>query len=278
MAYLKSVKQIDTNIEEFIASGRKVHKTCKYLIKHSSKNLLGPLKECIWKGGFKSSKYRNANGNLAYKFALKIGYNSVLSPWKHETLMRSEFQILHEGQEYLVLFHTHSDLIEKTYLDFIKAEQNLRHLIGRPLERNDPIGQFGEFLYCKLFGCYSPGALNLPGFDVIDPISDEKIQIKVARKAKTNSAGIAVKLSSIKIFDRLVIFWLSDDRKIGDFYELSRTEVMQIVKSKRLRKMDSIDIKKSDLNERMINSSRKKLLSALINHNLTGLLDSKWET
>lgn len=236
---------------------------------------MAPLKESICNGNKDSANYELGNGNKAFLEALSLGYVCSQDSWTKGALNKSDYKFLTD-KSYVILKYVPAKEISSVYWSYIQSEQRLRDLYGRPNERNEPLGQFGEFLYCKLFGVSGNSKLNHKGYDLIDPITKKRIQIKVARKAITNGAGIEVKTSGD--FDVLSVFWLGEDRKVKKFFEISKKEFLKIVKENKNKKKtktrkDFFNIKESHLTLRQIERSRAKIEKAIKQHGLESIFD-----
>jgi hypothetical protein len=206
------------------------------LVQHSRRPYVwAPVKAVMWPQGHKDATYKakgGADGGEARMAILALNY---IAEEVGGTAF-DDLEAVQAGLDKIGLKKPHDRLtvfrfvrgedLAKAFGDFTKAEQKLRTALGRPHERRDILRATGEFLYCRLFGgtmCSNP---NEYGYDV--ERGKKKIQVKTARKAKTNKAGLWISrahLDDDEAYTDLAVFWLSPASQVKEYLELSRSEL-----------------------------------------------------
>ena len=236
--YLTNVDDIDRAIEAFHNSESTAGSGTRIIVRHSKEpSLVAPLKAVLWaKGHLHPSFAEAADGGTAHVRILGAGY---VEEFLDEDVFEAEPDLkkalskigVRKAPTALTVFrYVHGDMLATALAQYFAAEQHLRNVLGRPGSRTDVLRGAGEFLYCRLFGGVQCPIQNTYGFDVTHAKAPKRVQVKLARKAHGNSAGVEIQLRHLadESFDRLSLFWLTPENKVEKYIELTLAELQAI--------------------------------------------------
>jgi hypothetical protein len=278
--YRTSFKEIDEAIDAYLADDMKGRAQTRYLVRHSKKpKIVASLKPVMWPKGHGHASYKtDADGGEAHKAILALNYieeDLAVDAFDEEPELRAALMTigLSKAPSKLTVFrYVHGKDLAAALMGFVEAEQRLRKVLGRPHERRDVLRATGEFLYCRLFGgvqCEDP---NKYGYDVDRTSMPKKVQVKVARKAATNNAGMWIRREHLEgegAFDALALFWLSPQSCVIDYVELSIRELQEIAKGPKNK--FGFDLKPAHVGDKIRTRSFKRFRDACAEKSLGSL-------
>ncbi len=278
--YRTSVQDVDKAIDAYLADEAKAKAQTRYLVRHSKKpKIIAPLKPVMWAKGHRHASYAtDANGSEARNAVLALNYieeDLAADAFDEEPELRAALMNigLNKAPSKLTIFrYVHGKDLAAAFMWFVEAEQRLRKVLGRPHERRDVLRATGEFLYCRLFGgvqCKDP---NKFGYDIDRPSMPKRVQVKVARKAATNSAGMWVRREHLEdggAFDVLALFWLSPESRVVDYVELSIRELQEMAEGHSNK--FGFDLKPAQVGEKIRERSFKRFRAACVKEGLRAL-------